>query len=393
MLLAPIRSANKLAGGIALAQKGLKGVILTESKMSYLNGDEGILSYRGYDIDELVGKVQFEELFHLFWDEEFPNAEQLEKTKKNLAQNMPVEREVLDFCCRLAEADMHPMAALRTLVSALAAYDPDAEAQPDALLPNLRKANRIAAKTITLIAAYDRSRRDLEIIAPDPHLSHAANFLYMLKGEKPTEREEDVFNTCLVLHADHGFNASTFAARVTASTFADMHSAVTSAIGTLKGLLHGGANSEVMKELLEIDKQGIDPVDYVKQKLKAKEKVMGFGHRVYNTIDPRSPYLRKMSEQLGREQNQLRWYKYSRAIEKFMEAEKGIRCNVDFYSASVYYLLGIPVDLYTAIFAASRIVGWIGHILEQYDENTLIRPRARYTGPMNKKLVPLEQRK
>ncbi|MGM0381329.1 MAG: citrate/2-methylcitrate synthase [bacterium] len=375
-----------------MGTKGLKGVVAAESEMSYLDGDEGTLVYKGYNVEDLADEVRFEELFHLFWDNEFPTAGELENTVATLAENRPVNDEVLKLCRELAESNLHPMAALRTLVSALAAYDPDSDARPDAKEPNLRKARRIAAKIITLIAAYDRYRNGKEAVEPDPELSHAANFLYMLNGERPTPREEEIFNTCLVLHADHGLNASTFSARVTASTMSDLHSAITTAIGTLKGLLHGGANSEVMKMLLEIDERGVDPVEYVQQQLAAGEVIMGFGHAVYNTIDPRSPFLRGMTRELGEKNDDLRWYEYSIAIEDFMEEEKGIRCNVDFYSASVYYQLGIPVDLYTTIFAASRVVGWIGHVFEQYEARTLIRPRAEYVGRRNQELVPLQER-
>ncbi len=375
-----------------MTSDGLKNVVLTESEMSYLDGDTGDLVYRGYDITELAERARFEELFHLFWEGDFPSQEQFDQTCSVLAENRPISDEIKQLAKKLAENQMHPMAALRTLVSALPAFDPDAGSSPLNMEANYRKAERIAAKLITLIAAFDRYRKGHEAVDPDPELSHAGNFLYMLSGEKPSPGAEEIFNSCLVLHADHGFNASTFAARVTASTLSDIHSAITSAIGTLKGLIHGGANSEVMRMLLEIDQQQIDPIDYVKQKLAAGEVIMGFGHAVYNTIDPRSPYLRKMCQKLGEEQGETKWYRYSTKIEDYMEEAKGIRCNVDFYSASVYYLLGISIDLYTTIFAASRVVGWIGHIMEQYAERTLIRPRARYVGPMNLKYCPLSQR-
>ncbi len=375
-----------------MTSDGLKDVVLTESEMSFLDGDKGELVYKGYDINDLAYKVRFEELFQLFWEGKFPTGREFESTCETLAENRPVNSEVKELAKKLAAADMHPMGALRTLISALAAYDPDSEASPLDEEANYRKAQRIAAKTVTLIAAFDRYRRGLDAVDPDPELSHAGNFLYMLNGERPSEEAEKIFDTCLVLHADHGFNASTFAARVTASTLSDIHSTITSAVGALKGLIHGGANTEVMKMLLEIHERGIDPVDYVKEKLAAGEVVMGFGHAVYNTIDPRSPYLREMCKELGEEKDQLHWHEYSTAIEDFMEEEKGIRCNVDFYSASVYYLLGIPTDLYTTIFAASRVVGWLGHVMEQYAENTLIRPRAKYVGPQNQELIPMEER-
>ncbi len=375
-----------------MTSEGLKDVVLTESEMSYLDGDKGELVYHGYDINDLAHKTRFEELFHLLWEGEFPTRGEFAETCDTLAENRPINEETKALARNLAEADLHPMAALRSLVSSLAAYDPEAEASPLDQDSNYRKAQRIAAKIITLIATFDRYRRGLDAIDPDPELSHAANFLYMLNGEKPSEEAEEIFNTCLVLHADHGFNASTFAARVTASTLSDIYSAITSAIGALKGLIHGGANTEVMRMLLEIDASGADPVEFVKERLAAGEKVMGFGHAVYNTIDPRSPYLREMCKQLGEEKDQLKWYEYSVAIEDFLREEKGIRCNVDFYSASVYYLLGIPIDLYTTIFAASRVVGWLGHVMEQLSDNTLIRPRAKYVGPRNREFVSLSER-
>ncbi|MFB6355695.1 MAG: citrate/2-methylcitrate synthase, partial [bacterium] len=291
-----------------------------------------------------------------------------------------------------AGQDVHPMAALRTAVSGMAAFDPDANADPTDAEANRRKANRIAAKMLTIIAAFDRLRRGKEPVYPDSELGQAANFLYMLNDEKPTETDEHVFNTCLNLHADHGFNASTFSARVTASTLSDLHSAIATAIGTLKGPLHGGANTEVMKMLMDIDEKGADPVEYVKEKLQSGEKIMGFGHRVYKTEDPRATHLREMSEKLGEQNNSKQWFEYSRAIEDFLLEDKGINCNVDFYSSSTYYQLGIPIDLYTPIFAASRVVGWIGHVFEQYEENRLIRPRAEYVGPTDRTVTPIAER-
>lgn len=375
-----------------MTSEGLKDVVLTESEMSLLDGDKGELVYHGYDINDLAHRTRFEELFHLLWDGEFPSSEEFAETCETLADNRPINEEIKELARNLAAADMHPMAALRSLVSSLGAYDPEAEASPLDQEANYRKAERIAAKLVTLIATFDRYRRGLDAIDPDPELSHAANFLYMLNGEKPSEQAEEFFNTCLVLHADHGFNASTFAARVTASTLSDIYSTITSAIGALKGLIHGGANTEVMRMLLEIEETGADPVEFVKEKLAAGEKVMGFGHAVYNTIDPRSPYLREMCKQLGEEKNELQWYEYSVAIEDYLREDKGIRCNVDFYSASVYYLLGIPIDLYTTIFASSRVVGWLGHVMEQLEDNTLIRPRAKYVGPSDQEFTPLSER-
>ncbi len=375
-----------------MVSEGLKGVVAAESEMSFIDGEEGVLIYRGYNIHDLARNITFEELLPLFWFGELPNEEQLDRVRGELAEHRAVDDQILGLTADLAESDLHPMAALRTIVSALAAHDPESEAPPDDPKINRRKARRITSKFITIIAAYDRLRNGKDPVDPDPDLSHAANFLYMLNGERPTDKDEEIFDTCLILHADHGFNASTFSARVTASTLSDLHSAITTAIGTLKGPLHGGANSEVMKMLLEIDEREIDPVDYVKEKLDAGEKVMGFGHRVYRTEDPRATHLREYSEQLGEQNDTRKWFDYSRAIEDYLVGEKGINSNVDFYSASTYYQLGIPIDLYTTIFASSRVVGWIGHVMEQYAANTLIRPRAKYVGPRDKQVVSLEDR-
>jgi len=281
------------------------------------------------------------------------------------------------------------METLRTAISALSLYDPESEDMSEDA--NRRKAVRLTAQMGTIVAAYARIREGKEVIAPDPDLSHAANFLYMLTGEKPSDKDVHWFDIALILHADHSFNASTFAARVTASTLSDMHSAITSAIGALKGPLHGGANERVMRMLLEIG--SVDKAeDYVRGLLARHEKVMGFGHRVYRTRDPRAAILQKMSEELGRSTGQTKWFEMSQKIEKLMVSEKGINANVDFYSASSYYVLGIPVDLYTLIFAVSRISGWTAHVLEQYADNKLIRPLAEYTGPTGLNYVPIDRR-
>jgi citrate synthase len=283
------------------------------------------------------------------------------------------------------------MEVLRTAVSALSFYDVDEKDNShDA---NVRKAYKLTAQIAMIVAIYDRMRKGKEIIPPDRSLSHAANFLWMLSGETPSATAVKTMDMALVLHADHELNASTFAARVIAATLSDMYSAVTGAIGALKGPLHGGANEGVMRLLLTIDKQGADPVEYVKNMLAAKQKISGFGHRVYKTEDPRATHLRKMSEKLGRDSGNLKWYEMSRAIELYINKDKKLNANVDFYSASTYATLGIDIDLYTPIFALSRIAGWTAHIIEQLDDNRLIRPRAEYIGPTYPAhWIPIEKR-
>jgi len=278
---------------------------------------------------------------------------------------------------------------LRTTVSAMSAYDPDGWDQSERA--NYRKALRLIARFPTVVATYDRLRNELDPVRPNEKLGHAANFLYMLKGIEPNDEDARILDTCLVLHADHTMNASTFTARVVASTLADIHSATTAAIASLKGPLHGGANEAVMKMLLEI-KNPSRAEEYIKQKLAAREKIMGFGHRVYKTEDPRATHLRKMSQQLGDQIGDTRWYEISKKIEEVVMSEKGLYPNVDFYAASVYYSLGIPVDLFTPVFAASRVSGWTAHIREQYADNRIIRPESEYIGPRGRKWVPVEER-
>ena len=283
------------------------------------------------------------------------------------------------------------MEVLRTTVSALSMYDADEKDNThDA---NVRKAYNLTAQIAMIVAIYDRIRKGKDVVAPDRSLSHAANFLWMLNGEKPSETPIKTMDLALVLHAEHELNASTFAARVIAATLADIHSAITGAIGALKGPLHGGANEGVMRLLLAIDKAGADPVDYVKNMLAAKQKISGFGHRVYKTEDPRATHLRRMSEQLGKDAGKTKWYEMSRAIELYINADKKLNANVDFYSASTYAMLGIDIDLYTPIFAVSRISGWAAHVIEQMDDNRLIRPRAEYVGPVYPSpYIPIDER-
>ncbi|MFB6146349.1 MAG: citrate synthase [Halobacteriaceae archaeon] len=372
--------------------RGLEGVVVAESDLSDIDGDAGRLVYRGYPIQDLATHASYEEVLYLLWRGELPDAEALEAFEAEMAAERAVPDEVLDTVADLAAADEDPMAALRTAVSQLSASDPDGGAGAEDRDAIRRAGRRITAKIPTVIAAFDAYRNGTEPTEPREDLSHAANFLYMLNGGEPDDVLADVFDQALVLHADHGLNASTFAAMVTASTLSDVHSAVTSAVGTLAGPLHGGANQNVMRMLLEIDESDRDPVDWVRDALDRGERIPGFGHRVYNVTDPRAKILGERSEELGDAAGDTRWYEYSRAVETFMSEEKGIAPNVDFYSASTYYQMGIPIDLFTPIFALSRVGGWVAHVLEQYEDNRLIRPRARYTGPEDAEFVPVEER-
>ena len=367
---------------------GLQGIVIAQSDICSVDGEHGKLTYRGYDIHDLAARSTFEEVVYLLWHGGLPGRDELQKLRKELSENRQVAPEILDLLKRFPPPQ-HPMEMLRTLISALSHYDPESEDM--SIEANRRKAIRLTAQMATLVAAVGRSRNGDEPVTPDPRLNHAANFLYMVSGKVPHEEDSRWFDVALILHADHSFNASTFAARVTASTLSDMHSAITSAIATLKGPLHGGANERVMRMLLEIASvERAEP--YVRQLLARKAKVMGFGHRVYQTGDPRAAILRKMSEELGRRASDTKWFDMSRKIEELMLREKNLNANVDFYSASSLYILGIPVDLYTLVFAASRIAGWTAHVLEQYANNKLIRPLAEYTGPVKQSYVPIESR-
>ena len=373
---------------MAEVKAGLQDVVIATSEICSIDGQRGQLLYRGYDIHDLAEHSTFEEVVYLLWNGRFPKRAELDDLKKQFAEHRSLSPEIIDLLKRLPPAQ-HSMETLRTAVSALSLYDPEAEdMSPEA---NRRKAMRLTAQMGTLVATYGRVREGKDAVAPDPKLSHAANFLYTLNGQLPHEDDARWFDIALILHADHSFNASTFAARVTASTLSDMHSAVTSAVGALKGPLHGGANEQVMKMLLEI--QTLEKAEaYVHNLLAQHKKVMGFGHRVYRTEDPRATVLRRMSEELGRRAGELKWFEMSKKIEDLMIREKKINANVDFYSASAYYVLGIPVDLYPLVFAVSRISGWTAHVLEQYSSNKLIRPLAEYVGPRDLKYVPIDQR-
>ena len=372
-------------------KKSLEGVLVAESSLSYIDGDEGRLCYRGYDIDDLARNASFEEVLYLLWHGELPDARELEAFESAMADERRLDDCVHRVVRDLAEADEEPMAALRSVVSTLSAYDPDADVDADDEAANVRKGRRITAKMPTALAAFTRIQNGDDPVAPRSDLDHAANFLYMLNGEVPDDVLAETFDTALVLHADHGLNASTFSATVTASTLADLHSAVTAAIGTLSGSLHGGANQDVIEMLKEVDDSEKDAREWVRDALAESRRVPGFGHRVYDVKDPRAKILGERSKTLG-EAGEMRWYEYSTTIEEFLVEEKGLAPNVDFYSASTYYQMDIPVDIYTPIFAMSRAGGWVAHVLEQYAGNRLIRPRSRYVGPTDRSVPPLEDR-
>jgi citrate synthase len=372
-----------------VAPKGLQDVIANDSSICFIDGGKGILSYRGIDIHELAQKSSFEETPFLLWNGSLLTAAELNDFSHQLAAARQLPDDVINFLTRLPKT-ASPMEVLRTAVSLLSIYDPDEKSVLHTA--NIRKSFRLTAQIAMIIAFFDRIRKGKEIVKPDTSLSHAANFLWMLNGEKPSETATKALDVALVLHADHELNASTFAARVIAATLSDMHSAITGAIGALKGPLHGGANEAVMHLLYAIDKAGEDPVEHVRKMIANKEKVSGFGHRVYTTEDPRATHLRRMSEDLGKDANP-KWYEMSRKIELFVKEEKKLNANVDFYSASTYTTLGIDIDLFTPIFALSRISGWCAHVIEQHDDNRLMRPRANYTGPTYPApYVPIDQR-
>jgi citrate synthase len=374
----------------AVVGKGLEGIIAANSGICFIDGDAGVLSYRGIDIHELADNSSFEETTYLLWNGVLPNRLELREFQAQLTSARVLDQRMVDLL-RSFPASATPMEVLRTSVSALSFYD--ADEKDNSHDANVRKAYNLTAQIAMIVALYDRLRKGKEIVPPDRSLSHAANFLWMLNGVKPSETAVKTMDMSLVLHAEHEFNASTFAARVIAATLADIHSSITGAIGALKGPLHGGANEGVMRLLLTIDKLGADPIEYVKGMLAAKQKISGFGHRVYRTEDPRATHLRRMSEQLGKDAGQPKWYEMSRAIELYVNKDKKLNANVDFYSASTYATLGIDIDLYTPIFAVSRISGWAAHVIEQMDDNRLIRPRADYVGPAYPaRYIPIDER-
>ncbi len=371
--------------------KGLANTIAAESEMSFIDGQNGILEYVGIEIDTLARKSSFEEVVYLLWHRALPTRSQLDQFNTSLRKEYDLPQGMWDMVRQMPK-NAKPMHALRTLVSALALYDETAD---DASIEGAtEKALLLVAKTPTLIAAFDRHRKGKEFVKPDFSLSLAANFIKMLTGEAPTDTMAKALDVCLILHADHGLNASTFAGRVTIATLSDMYSAMTTAIGTLKGPLHGGANEAVMHLLNDIgDINNVEPV--IKGRLERKEKVMGFGHRVYKAYDPRATYLKTFSKQLAEDTGNLKLYEMSHKIELIMEeavADKGIYPNVDFYSATTYYSLGLDIDLFTPMFAMSRVSGWAGHCIEQLTDNRLIRPRLAYIGPHEQPYIPINER-
>jgi 2-methylcitrate synthase len=385
---------------------GLEDVVAASSAICYLDGDRGVLAYYGYDIHDLARGATFEEVCYLLWHGRLPNRAELGDLQSQLAAARPLSEQVLRFLKQLPASDPSTgsgspramsrgdgMDTLRTMTSVLGHYDPDAA--DDSPQANYRKAVRLTGQLASLVATYGRLQAGGGPIQPDPALGHAANFLYMLTGARPNALSTRAFDVALVLHADHELNASTFAGRVAAATLTDLHSAIVGAIGALKGPLHGGANADVMRLLIEIGQDATpDRIDEaIRSRLARKVKIPGFGHRVYRTEDPRATHLRRMSKELGERAGNRRWFEMSERIEKLVTGEKKLYANVDFYSASTYYTLGIPIDLYTPIFAVSRVSGWTAHCLEQYKNNRLIRPRTDYIGPAYpQSFLPLEQR-
>ena len=367
---------------------GLAGVIVADSELSYIDGLDGTLRYRGYNISDLARNATCEEVVHLLWFGELPNREQLEELKIRLIGERTIHHGVLTLMSAYPNWP-EPIEVLRTAVSALASYDSESEVNsPDA---NLRKAIRLVAKMPTIVASYCRLRDGKEPLAPDSSLGHAANFLYMVRGEKPTELGEQAMNLAMVSMADHGLNASTFAARVIAATLSDMYSAVTGAIGALKGPLHGAANRGAMEMMLEIgDVNRVE--EYVEAALISGKRIMGFGHRVYKTMDPRTLNLKAMVNSLSRNGRDPRWGRLALRINEVVTERKGLNPNVDFYAGAMMHLLGFSLDVFTPIFACSRVAGWTAQIMEQYDHNRLIRPLAKYVGPEEREYVPLHER-
>ncbi len=380
--------AKDTAAAASASAAGLRGVVAASSSVGDVNGEKGELIYQGINIHDLADNSTFEEVVFLIWHGRLPKSQELDELKRGLGQCYELPQEITALM-RQFPRDAEPMDVLRTAISALDFYDKSAaDTSREA---SLRTATRLTAQVPSIVAASHRLRQGLEPIEPKPELKIATNFLYMLKGEMPSDMDAHIFDVCLILHADHELNASTFTARVVAGTLADMYGAVTAAIAALSGPLHGGANTNVMKMLLEIDDvERVEP--YIKEALAAKRKIMGFGHAVYRTEDPRATHLRRFSKEMGERAGDTKWYDMSRKVEEVIMREKGLYPNVDFFSASTYYMMGIPLELYTPIFAVSRISGWTGHILEQYGNNKLIRPRAEYIGQRGVAYVPIDKR-
>lgn len=369
--------------------KGLDGIVAFSTHKSFIDGQQGTLIYDGYTIETLAENATFEEVCFLLWHDRLPNGQELDELQTQMQNERSLPGPVLDYIKNTSES-AEPMSVMRTAVSMLADFHVREERSGKDFW--IEKAIALTAKMPTIIAAFDRVRNGKDPVKPLPDRSSAHNFLYMLNGEHPGEQAVKTMNLCLVLHAEHGMNASTFTCRTVCATESDMYSAVTGAIGALKGPLHGGANQAVMKMLLDIDKTGADPVDYVKERLAGRQKIMGFGHRVYKTMDPRAKILRRMSKKLSEETGHETLYNWSEAILETMKSEKNIDPNVDFFSATVYYSMGIKPDMFTCIFAMSRISGWTGHYIEQAENNRLIRPRALYVGEKDLEWTPVEER-
>lgn len=370
---------------------GLEDVVVADSAICSIDGEKGELRYRGYSVEELVAQSDFAETAALLADGDLPVKNELDRFRRDLRAKRNLSQEA-GFLVHGLATRTDPMDALRTIVSAMSADDPTPQGRaPSDLETSRQRAIRMTALLPTAIAVYARVRDGKPVVPPNPDLGHAANFLWMLRGDEPSDEEADIFDKCLILHAEHGLNASTFAARVVASTLTDIYSAVCAAIGSLKGPLHGGANTRVMQMLIDLgDESNVGP--FLDRALAEKQRVMGFGHRVYKTSDPRARLLEQYSERLSRLKGEPKWYRLSAAVEREMHERKGLVTNVDFYSASTYYYLGIPPDLYTPIFALARITGWTAHILEQYGNNRLMRPRARWVGPELRPYLPLDRR-
>lgn len=369
--------------------KGLDGIVAFSTHKSFIDGQQGTLIYDGYTIETLAENATFEEVCFLLWHDRLPNGQELDELQTQMQNERSLPGPVLDYIKNTSKS-AEPMSVMRTAVSMLADFHVREERSGKDFW--IEKAIALTAKMPTIIAAFDRVRNGKDPVKPLPDRSSAHNFLYMLNGEHPGEQAVKTMNLCLVLHAEHGMNASTFTCRTVCATESDMYSAVTGAIGALKGPLHGGANQAVMKMLLDIDKTGADPVDYVKERLAGRQKIMGFGHRVYKTMDPRAKILRRMSKKLSEETGHETLYNWSEAILETMKSEKNIDPNVDFFSATVYYSMGIKPDMFTCIFAMSRISGWTGHYIEQAENNRLIRPRALYVGEKDLEWTPVEER-
>lgn len=379
--------SDKANAPTATSAAGLRGVAVATSSMSDVIGDKGQLIYQGYDIHDLAAHSSFEEVIFLLWNKVLPKQSELDELKRSLSASYEIPAEIIELMKRIPR-DADPIDVLRTTVSALEFYDPTSRELSRAA--SVKTAVKLTAQFPNLVATAERIRKGLDPVKPNPESNIATNFLYMLNGTVPSEEDARMFDIALILHADHEFNASTFAARVVAGTLADMYGAVTAAIAALSGPLHGGANTAVMKTLLEIGEVA-NVEGFIKKALAEKRKIMGFGHAVYRTEDPRATHLRRFSQQMG-ERSDMKWYEMSRKVEEVMMREKGLYPNVDFYSASTYYMMGIPLDLYTPIFAVSRIAGWTGHVLEQYADNKLIRPRAEYIGARDARYIPMTER-